>query len=75
LTRPAKNPSAANTIDVVRTPAIQGINEVDRSVLAAVGVPHRWQNRAPALKGALQEEHASEVSAAAQLLQNLPDAG
>ena len=72
--RPAKNPNAANSIEAANTPTIQGHGEVADSSLAAVGVPQRWQNRAPALKGAEQLVQAVKVSGAAQLLQNLPDA-
>lgn len=75
FTRPAKKPSAANTTEAAKSPEIHGHSGVDCVCVIAVGVPHAWQKRAPALRGALHEAHAAEVSGAAQLLQKRPDAG
>jgi hypothetical protein len=41
---------------------------------APAGVPQRWQNLAPGVRGARQDEHAAPASGAPQLAQNFPSA-
>jgi len=38
-----------------------------------MGVPHTWQNLAPAVSGAPQVEQLAPANAAPQLLQTFPD--
>src|ERR1051325_252385 len=42
---------------------------------ARAGVPHRWQNFAPGVRGALQAEQVAPARGAPQFEQNLPAAG